>query len=273
VRASFCPVSSVDHCPRPPAMVVCASTAARYGGRPRPPRDTGACGLISNPQFRWRSSLELPEGPQHPVAECDERMAMVTRWREAQMKQLLTPAPDTMAIAWKQAALGRGDYKHTDVKPERTERAIADDLAWLAAHPVRHNNSEAAARRREFREAMRGRIREVAASRGLSDDDIKRALTLRHRHVAEFTEKHGVKLDWLLEGRGARISCARSGWRRGIAQRTRSPGRPFHTRAARQNMWMRPRRRAGAPVFEARRWRAKALRVMPAGNLRGCCCS
>jgi hypothetical protein len=31
-------------------------------------------------------------------------------------------------------------YCYTSVKPERIERAIADDLAFLAAHPVRQSN-------------------------------------------------------------------------------------------------------------------------------------
>jgi hypothetical protein len=41
----------------------------------------------------------------------------------------------------------------------------ADDAAWLAAHPTRRSNSEAMAKRREFIEAMRQRIRDFAASR------------------------------------------------------------------------------------------------------------
>jgi hypothetical protein len=75
-------------------------------------------------------------------------------------------------------------------------------LAFLAAHPVRRSNSETMAHRREFKEAMRQRIREIAASRDLSDEEIKPALSLKHHEIAEFTEKHGVNLDWLLEGRG-----------------------------------------------------------------------
>jgi hypothetical protein len=35
--------------------------------------------------------------------------------------------------------LTRGQHRFTDVKPERIERAIADDLAFLAAHPVRQS--------------------------------------------------------------------------------------------------------------------------------------
>jgi hypothetical protein len=76
-------------------------------------------------------------------------------------------------------------------------------LAFLAAHPTRRGtDSETVARRRAFKEAMRRRIRDVAASRDLSDEEIKRALRLKHHEIGEFTEKHGVNLEWLLEGKG-----------------------------------------------------------------------
>jgi hypothetical protein len=52
----------------------------------------------------------------------------------------LTPAPDAAAVAWKKRALAGGDHEYTDVKTERIERVIADDLAFLAAHPVRQSN-------------------------------------------------------------------------------------------------------------------------------------
>ena len=58
------------------------------------------------------------------------------------------------------------------------------------------------ARRREFKEAMRQRIREIAASRDLSDEEIMPVLKLKHHEIANFTEKHGVNLGWLLEGKG-----------------------------------------------------------------------
>jgi hypothetical protein len=57
-------------------------------------------------------------------------------------------------------------------------------------------------RRREFKDAMRQRIRDIAASRDLSDEEIKPVLRLKHREIGEFTEKHGVNLEWLLEGKG-----------------------------------------------------------------------
>ena len=45
---------------------------------------------------------------------------------------------------------------------------------------------------------MRERIKDVAAYRGLSVDDIKPAMTLKH------TEQHGVNVEWLLEGAQAK---------------------------------------------------------------------
>jgi hypothetical protein len=127
---------------------------------------------------------------------------MVANWRQAIAQQLLTPAPDTKAVAWKRAALAAGDHEYTDVGTERIERVIADDVAFLAAHPFRCDNSEAMTHRRKFKEAMRQRIRDVAASRDLSGEEIKPALTLKHREIAQFSEKHGVNLESFLEGRG-----------------------------------------------------------------------
>ena len=160
----------------------------------------------------WKARLEmeaaiarvkhLPEGNNHPPHNPDDRWTLLANWRQALVQQLLTPAPTAAAVNWKKAAFAAGQHKHTDVKAERIERAIADDLAFLAAHSVRRSNSEAMARSREFKEAMRQRIRDIAASRDLSDEEIKPALSLKHHEIAEFTEKHGVNIEWLLEGKG-----------------------------------------------------------------------
>lgn len=42
----------------------------------------------------------------------------------------------------------------------------------------------------------------MAASRDLSDEEIRPVLKLKHHEIANFTEKHGVNLEWLLEGKG-----------------------------------------------------------------------
>jgi hypothetical protein len=60
------------------------------------------------------------------------------------VRQVLTPAPDANSVKWKQSALDSGDLEYTGVKPERVEPAIADDLAFLAAHPVRQSNRRSA---------------------------------------------------------------------------------------------------------------------------------
>lgn len=75
---------------------------------------------------------------------------------------------------------------------------------WTYGLPKqRHTNSNAMARRREFKQAMRQRIRDIAASRDLSDEEIKPALTLKHLEIARFSQQHGVNLEWLLEERGS----------------------------------------------------------------------
>jgi hypothetical protein len=103
-------------------------------------------------------------------------------------------------------ARGRSDeFNQLPITLARAEQAIADDLAFLAAHPTRRGiDSEAMARRREFNGAMRQRIREIAASRDLSDEEIKPVLSrLKHQRVAEFVDKHGVNFKWLYEGMGS----------------------------------------------------------------------
>ena len=75
-------------------------------------------------------------------------------------------------------------------------------MAFLAAHPVRQSNSEAIAHRREFKDAMRQRIRDIAASRDLSDEEIKPVLKLKHHEIVELTKRHGVNVEWLLKGKG-----------------------------------------------------------------------
>ena len=152
----------------------------------------------------WAQRMEIPEGRLHPSDPEDRgRASMVESWRAALVKQLLTPAWDGASIAWKQNALARGKYEYTGLTPDRLKHAISEDLAFLAAHPTRRSNSEAMARTREFKEVMRQRIREIAASRGLSDEEIKPVWSLKHQRVTEFVEKHGVNFKWLYEGMGS----------------------------------------------------------------------
>jgi hypothetical protein len=77
------------------------------------------------------------ETASFPSAENENRSALVDKWREAVAKKLLTPAPDLGAITWKRAKLKSSDFPYLPVKKERVERAIADDVAFLEAHPTR----------------------------------------------------------------------------------------------------------------------------------------
>jgi hypothetical protein len=79
-----------------------------------------------------RSLKRGPHGRQSPCRRARESLA--------RGRGLASPAPDTAAVAWKKAALAGGQHEITDVKTERVERAIAADLAFLAAHPVRLSN-------------------------------------------------------------------------------------------------------------------------------------
>jgi hypothetical protein len=151
----------------------------------------------------------IGDANSYPLIENGSRFDLVDKWRAAVVKQLLTPAPDGAAVTWKRAKLAGRGFSHLPTKAERIERVIADDLAFLAAHPIRGYDPKAAERRRqsrEFKEAMRRRIRDIAVSRDLSDEEIKPVLRLKHEEIGHFARKNGVKLQWLLEGVGPMFS-------------------------------------------------------------------
>jgi hypothetical protein len=162
-------------------------------------------------RMSWHSALSIAQDRNIADANSYPKIigygegwsVLVDSWRNALVQQMLTPAPDMGAINWKRAQLRSGQHAYTKVKPERLQQAIDADVEWLKDHPTRRSNSEAMARSREFKEVMRQRIREIAASRGLSDEEIKPVWSLKHQRVAEFTEKHGVNLKWLYEGVGS----------------------------------------------------------------------
>jgi hypothetical protein len=90
----------------------------------------------------WCSALGIAQqcgiaDSASPSAENESRFGLVDKWREAVAKKLLTPAPDLAAITWKRTKLKSSDFPHLPIKRERVERAIADDVAFLAAHPTR----------------------------------------------------------------------------------------------------------------------------------------
>jgi hypothetical protein len=71
------------------------------------------------------------------------RFGLVDIWREAVAKQLLTPAPTLADVAWKRAKVKSDEFNRLPITLAQAEQAIANDLAFLAAHPTRRSNSEA----------------------------------------------------------------------------------------------------------------------------------
>lgn len=68
-----------------------------------------------------------------------ERFKLVEIWRSAVLEQLLTPAPTAGDLDWKRrraAALGPYDWVGATT-PERVEKAIAEDEAFLRSFPAR----------------------------------------------------------------------------------------------------------------------------------------
>jgi hypothetical protein len=67
---------------------------------------------------------------------CHEaRWPILNSYREALRRQILTPAPDVAAVTWKKRAYS-GD-RFIELKKERLEQIVADDIAFLKAHPTR----------------------------------------------------------------------------------------------------------------------------------------
>jgi hypothetical protein len=84
-----------------------------------------------------RSEQRCARRPFPPPCNPDDRWAILAKYREAVARQLLTPAPNAAAIAWKRAELKGRQHKYAGVKTERIERSITLDVEFLAAHPTR----------------------------------------------------------------------------------------------------------------------------------------
>jgi hypothetical protein len=159
----------------------------------------------------WHSALSIAQqqgigdSASFASVEHESRYGLVEKWREAVAKKLLTQAPDLAAITWKRAQIKGRLFSHLPITRQRAERVIAEDVAFLAAHPTRKSapmSNERKEERRAFKEAMRQRIREIAASRDIPDDEIRPVLSLKHRHIVEFATNYSVNFEWLLEGIG-----------------------------------------------------------------------
>ena len=84
--------------------------------------------------------FDTPEGKMHPVREPEDHGKNVNAYRLAWCFLMLTPAPNNREVKWKQAQLEAENYNYTGLPPERIEQAIADDIAFLKAHPTRRKD-------------------------------------------------------------------------------------------------------------------------------------
>jgi hypothetical protein len=75
-----------------------------------------------------------PEIPVEDQFEFGNFNIWLQRWQEALFEQMITPAPAKVHVAWKQRQIEK--FKHRPDQLRQVEKAIADDEAFLAAHPV-----------------------------------------------------------------------------------------------------------------------------------------
>jgi hypothetical protein len=151
---------------------------------------------------------ELLEGNQHLPREMLGWLPLVAKYRAAIMAQLLTPALNAREVEWKHAVFKGGDHEHTDIKPERIERAIADDVEFLRTHPVRQSGKKGMdpqklEERRAWNAAFRSRVTLFAEQNGIDKSKLAWLGRSRHQDLTAFAERHRLSYNWLLTGEGA----------------------------------------------------------------------
>jgi hypothetical protein len=78
----------------------------------------------------------LKEAAAYVEMSEETRWSILDRYRAALNRQLLTPAPDVASVNWK-----RRELKSYGIKKELVEKATADDIAFLDAHPTRNSRA------------------------------------------------------------------------------------------------------------------------------------
>ena len=86
-------------------------------------------------------AVGVQEAHRHPELDCKAQWKILDRYREALGKQLLTPAPDIATVNWKRHKLSEACI---GVKKEHLKKSIADDVAFLEAHPTRNSRARPA---------------------------------------------------------------------------------------------------------------------------------
>lgn len=149
----------------------------------------------------------LPEGEMHKPLAPGSCGPILAKYRGAIMAQLLTPAPTAREIEWKRAVFKHGDHEYTDVKPERIEGAIADDVEFLRTHPTRRSGKQGMdpkklEERRTWKAAFRARVTVFAEQSGIDKTELAWLGRIKHEHLAAFADRYGLSYKWLLEGSG-----------------------------------------------------------------------
>jgi hypothetical protein len=80
-----------------------------------------------------------PEGDTHEFVTDETHGTMIAKWRQAWARLMLTPAPNAREVNWKREQIKGKKWKYNGLSGERIERAIADDVEFLKAHPVRQS--------------------------------------------------------------------------------------------------------------------------------------
>ena len=119
----------------------------------------------------------------------------------------LESAIPPLDIVWKRAAFNAGQHRYTDVKPERIERAIDDDVEYLRTYPTRRSGKQGMdpkklEERRAFKAAMRARVALYAERNGIDKSELAWLGRIKHQDLAAFADRHRLSLEWLLTGEG-----------------------------------------------------------------------
>jgi hypothetical protein len=94
-------------------------------------------------RLKWRNELAtaqrfgIGDSTSFPPPVSAGPFDDVDMWRQTVAKQLLTPSPTLGDVAWKRAKIKSDDFKQLPITLTRAEQAIADDVAFLDAHPTR----------------------------------------------------------------------------------------------------------------------------------------
>jgi hypothetical protein len=85
----------------------------------------------------------VAEALKHQPVKDSDRMTAAEKLHESTRVLLLTPAPDRAAVNWKICRRRRGGlFALGNASPDAVDRAIADDEAFLAAHPARKGGAK-----------------------------------------------------------------------------------------------------------------------------------